>query len=215
WRGVQVDDFAIQLPDLSVDIQDFHLQANWRELLDRRLHVQDLVVGKVNVVMQSSDKPASDEPVEIPAIPVQVLLDRVALGQLDVTIDGQPLPVDVSNLETSLAVTGEAGQLVLRSLDVSHELADVSLSGELNLAELRRRWPVKANIDANVRGKGPDSPLCLPAFVPGSASAVQEQTALDAEATSADDNDESTPAEPVPSDLPPCAAELHLMADGS
>ena len=139
--GVSVGEFAINMPDLTVDIENFHLQANWRELLERRLHVQDLSAAKIAVALTSSDKPASDEPTEIPAIPVQVLLDRVALGQLDVTIDGAPLPVGVADLETSLALTNETAQLVLRSLAVSHEMANVDLSGDVTVADLHQPLP--------------------------------------------------------------------------
>ncbi len=212
--GVHVEDFAIRLPELSVEIEDFHLQADWRQLLERRLHVKDLSAGRIAVGLKSSDEPASEEPAEIPAIPVQILLDRLALGRLEVTIDGEPLPVGVSRLETSLAVTGETGQLVLRSLDVAHELADVSLSGDLRLAELRKPWPARAYLDAAIQGKGPDSPLCLPAFVPGSAPANAASGNNGSEKANGEegkDGDASSDA----AGMPPCAANLQLKADGS
>src|SRR3546814_15017742 len=47
WRGLRVRDFSLTMPQVAaLRLTGAHLQVEWRELLERRLHVSDLSAGR-------------------------------------------------------------------------------------------------------------------------------------------------------------------------
>src|SRR5690606_29464691 len=62
WHGLEVDHFSLSLPDLSVSLDGLTLRASWPELLDRRLHVQELSADTVRVAMTTGEEEPSTEP---------------------------------------------------------------------------------------------------------------------------------------------------------
>ncbi len=176
WRGVSVGEFSMAMPGVSIELNGLHLQANWRELLDARLHVNDLSADSVRVSIEDQESGEEEEPFEMPALPVRVALDRLAVGRLWMEHNGEALPVDVRNLSTAVYLHEAGGQLVLQSLNVEHEQARAAFSGELALASLRDPWPLELRLSTQASGTTADSPLCarnylatLPAARPASA----------------------------------------------
>lgn len=174
--GVRIGNLSLALPDVSVQASGFSLRADWPALLRRRLHVMDLSAQSLSVAVQTApdapDAPDTpDEPFRMPALPVSITLDRLALGQFDLRMNGEPLPVGISDLDASIALAGEGGQLVLRSLALAHEAADVRLQGDVALAALQAPWPVRIDVTADASTSRRDSPLCVPAFVPTTVAA--------------------------------------------
>lgn len=160
WRGVNVDELSIALPGVSVRLDGLHLQANWRELLDARLHVNDLSADRVQVLIEDQESSDEGAPFEMPALPVRVAVDRLAVGALSVQHNGEPLPVDVGNFSAAVYLYDTGGQLVLQSLDVAHEQLEAGFSGELKLLGLRDPWPMEIQLSTRARGLTADSPLC-------------------------------------------------------
>lgn len=162
WDGVSVGVFSAALPDVSVRVERFHLQVNWRELLERRLHVLDLSAGLIDVDLIGAPKEDEPEqPFSMPAIPVSVSVDRVAVGQVHVRQHGEPLlPAELSNITTAFYLDDAGGQLLLRSLDLAHEQLSASLEGEARVLSLNDPWPLEVNLDLRAMGLTEDSPLC-------------------------------------------------------
>src|SRR5690606_6817359 len=146
WDGVQVGELSLSLPDTEIGLQDFHLQANWRELLDGNVHIVELSAASLQLDLRSSQEEKASEPFAMPALPFRLMVDRLALNELEVTMDGEPLPVDIGNLSTSLALSQAGGQLLLQSLDVGHEQLKAGFSGEIKVLELGDPWPLQAHI---------------------------------------------------------------------
>src|SRR3546814_12071150 len=77
-----------------------HLQVEWRELLERRLHVADLSADRVDLdLLSGPDTEPSPEPFQMPVLPVSVAVDRFALGDLHVAQAGEPVPLPVRSEE--------------------------------------------------------------------------------------------------------------------
>lgn len=172
WDGVDVGRFSLALPDTAVQLERFRLQANWRELLDGNLHIAELSADSLRLDLRSSQEEKASKPFSMPVLPFRLAVDRLALNKLDVTLDGEPLPVDVSNLSTSLALSQAGGQLLLQSLDVGHEQLRAGFSGEVNVLELGDPWPLKAQLTTHAEGLSADSPLCADRYLPTLADAA-------------------------------------------
>ena len=166
WRGVYASEFSIVLPDLAIRIKDFHLEADWRELLEWRVHAHDLSAGSVVVDMTTGTETPSTEPFRMPALPVRVAIDRLAVADLRIIQDGEPLPISVMNLAGALSLTDAGGQVVLRQLDIGHAMANVRLQGEVTALSLEDPWPLKGHVKALATGTTAESPLCARQYLP-------------------------------------------------
>ena len=199
WDGVQVEQFSMALPGTSVDIERFHLQANWRELLDGSIHIADLSVGALQLDLQSSQEEKPSEPFSMPVLPFSLAVDHLGLDKLAVTMDGEPLPVDVSNLSTSVALNQDGGQLVLQSLDVELDQLRAGLSGEARVLDLKEPWPLQAQIATRAEGLSADSPLCANRYLPALSAIQNSDDQADAPAASSQN----------------CALDINTTLDGS
>jgi translocation and assembly module TamB len=113
-----------------------------------------------------SDQPPSDEPFSLPALPVALALDRFFLGKLDVSLNDEPVLLDVRNLEASIAVSRDDAQLVFRKLELGQQDIEASVQGEFRLLELADPWPFRVWFETNAKSEKPDSLLCARRFLP-------------------------------------------------
>ena len=194
-RGLDVDHFSLSLPDLSVSLDGLRLRATWQELLDRRLHVRELAADAVKVELAGGEEEPSTEPFRMPALPLRVAIDRLALGSLDLRRDGEPLPVAVGDLAVSAYLDGDDARLFIESLNIGHQQLEADFEGEVHALALRDPWPLEARIVTKARGLIEDSPLCARRFVPTLPAA-----------------EEGAPGEPP---APGCALEIETTAKGS
>ncbi|MFA5662868.1 translocation/assembly module TamB domain-containing protein [Castellaniella sp.] len=151
WRGVSVQDLSLALPDLQVSVQGFRLEVAWRELLQYRLHVRDLSAQSVAVNLQSAQDAAGeadhvDTPFEIPALPVAVQIDRLALGGLHLAEDGVAWPIDLQALSVGLSLEDQVARVDLRALDLSHQGVQVGISGQAQAPRLEAPWPFSTQL---------------------------------------------------------------------
>lgn len=169
WDGLSIDHLVLALPDTHVDIERLRLQANWKELWERRLHVVELSAHKVDVALTSSDEPKSDAPFKMPELPISIAVDKLALGQFLLTQDGTPLPVAIADLSSALAVDSDSAQLRLYDLMVANESIRAGFQGEVELAGLEAPYPARADIQIIARGLTADSPICAKQYLPAYA----------------------------------------------
>ncbi|MCD9473096.1 hypothetical protein, partial [Photobacterium phosphoreum] len=116
WGGVSLGSLQLALPDIEIDLKDAYLQVSWRELQDRRLHIQDVSAATLNLNLLSTPDADDDQPFAMPELPVLVAVDRLAVGHLTISQDGESLPVNVNQASLALALNNAGGQVVLQSL---------------------------------------------------------------------------------------------------
>lgn len=163
WRGARVRSLMVAPPNTRVEIANLNLAADWPQLGERLLRVQDLSADSIRVELTSDPDAPPDEAsgeFSLPSLPVHIAIDRLAVGRFDLLQDGQPLPVSVEDLQATVAA-GEAAQLRIANLRVGHPLAQVQLQGELRLDELAAPWPMHVQLLASLHSPDPQSPLCL------------------------------------------------------
>lgn len=188
-RGVTVGKLDLDVGGgTRIDVSELHLQVNWRALGDRRLHVRDVSAGSVRVALTTqADAPAPEddgEPFTLPSLPVDIAVDRVALGDFHLEQDGQPLPVTLGDLNATFAAGKQGAQLRIASLRVGHEMGEAQVSGEAELQGMADPWPFAARLDVTARGSGPDSPLCQADKLSGVMAASQTAAGKQADAKS-------------------------------
>ncbi|RIJ03041.1 hypothetical protein DXK93_13750 [Achromobacter sp. K91] len=225
-RGVSVGKLDLDVSGTRVDITDLHLDVNWRALGDRLLHVRDVSAGSVYIGLTATPEtaPAEDdgEPFSLPELPVDIAIDRVALGDFQLDQDGEPLPVTLGNLDATFAAGKQGAQLRIASLRVGHEAAQADISGQAELQGMADPWPFAARLDVTARGTGSDSPLCEADKLSG----VYERQAGAAKkpepkpGAKADPKDESkagarTDPKATPSEPPRPACQVVLRADAA
>ncbi len=221
WHGLTVDRLVLDLPDTHVDIERLHLQARWKELLERRLHVVELSAHKVDVALTTSTEVKPSEPFQMPELPVHIALDKLAVGQFTLTQDGAPLPLAIADLSAALSVGNEGGQLRLYDLMLANEFMRAGLQGELDLERFEAPFPARADVQIIARGLTPESPICarqyLPGYAPKAALAKPHARAAapDTPAASAEERITDPVAVPEPEPLPDCVINAQLKLDGS
>jgi translocation and assembly module TamB len=173
-RGLSVQGLSLAVSGTRVEAEGLHLQVRWPELRDGRLHVEDVSVVRMRVRVRTPPaRPPSGAPFRLPALPVAVRVDRLALGTLDVEIDGRPLPVEVRSLASAMSLDAQGATLWLDQLQLVRDDAQVTLDGNARVRGLAAPWPFEVNLQAHAQGTRADSPLCLRQFVGrGPAGAV-------------------------------------------
>jgi len=236
---LQVGRLQLALPGTAVDLTDLRLDIHWRSLGQRLVHVRELSAGKVQVdlttVPDEQESPVVDEPFVMPDLPVKMAVDRFAVDELNVTMDGEPLPVTVKDAALSLGVDGQGAQLNVNSMHVAHAETVADLHGTFELLGMAQPWPLRADLDVSAQGVGRDSPLCASRMLTGKTAAAKTasndrgstKTASNAQRDKtkpskmeARDDDANSHVQPEPEAAQAdasskCAATLQLRAEGS
>ena len=201
WRGMKVSELSLGTPAADIHVRDFELRVEWRDLLDqRRLHATNLSVGQLDLdLLSDAEEQPAGEPFSMPVIPFRVALDRFYLGALDLRLDGEPLLLDVRDLEASLALTESEGQLVFQNLNLGRDGIFADIEGEFRLLELADPWPLALRVETRAHSDEPNSPLCLRHFVPE----LPSQT------------DSEHPVTDLAGISSACALDLHIKATGN
>ena len=225
-RGVSVGKLDLDVSGTRVDITDLHLDVNWRALGDRLLHVRDVSAGSVYIGLTATPEtaPAEDdgEPFSLPELPVDIAIDRVALGDFQLDQDGEPLPVTLGNLDATFAAGKQGAQLRIASLRVGHEAAQADISGQAELQGMADPWPFAARLDVTARGTGSDSPLCEADKLSGvyerqAGAAKKPEPKPGAKADPKDESKAGARTDPnaTPSEPPRPACQVVLRADAA
>jgi len=133
----------------------------------------------------------------MPALPIDVQIDRLALGGLGLLIDGEAPPVDLLSVSTALSFNRHAAMVRLDHLQAAWDRMLISLDGRLALNGLASPWPLALDLQGFAQDRREGSPLCmreylgLPPAVAGSAPAASDEA------------------------YPPCRIDMALRASGS
>lgn len=167
WRGLDIGHLSLPLSSVDINATDLHLKVEWRDLLDRTLHVQDVSARSLDIALTASGEPKPEsDAFSMPELPVQVRVDRLALGELSISHDNVAIPVTIGNLSTSFLLDQGQGQLSLSSLDVGHDQLLAHIDGDFRLLGLGEPWPFEAALSARASGPGGDSLLCAQHYLP-------------------------------------------------
>ncbi len=175
WHGLQIDRFDMPLPDKGrVQFDRLALQVDWHALLERRLHVLNLSAGTVQVDLPvPAEEPVPSEPFSMPALPVSLAVDRLAVDSVVLRQAGKAIPVDIADIDTSVYLDDKGGQLALRSLQAGNDQVGARFSGDARLASLQSPWPLDISLETEATGLTPDSPLCARNFLASLPAAGQ------------------------------------------
>lgn len=161
WHGLQIRHLNVPTGTVTVELNDLDLSVQWPRLLDRELHVRNLSAAQLNIALTRDPAPKEDTtPFSMPDLPVQIRVDHLAVDAFSMTMDGEALPVDLADFAASVYLDRDQGQLLLNSLALGHEHADVTLEGDIQVLDLHAPWPFDVAVLANIQGKGQDSVLC-------------------------------------------------------
>lgn len=172
WHGLSFDHLWLQLPnELDVKIDNAHLEIDWPQLWQsKQLLVKDLSAKRVTVRMDGEPTPEDPDapPFEMLELPISVQIDRLALGKLSFTQQGERLPVDLSQLQldAELFLDNAGAKLDLRSARVGYEDIWLDADGTATLHEFAAPWGSTAAIYARASSNNSESPLCLDQYLP-------------------------------------------------
>ncbi|HTK02120.1 MAG TPA: translocation/assembly module TamB domain-containing protein [Bordetella sp.] len=200
WRGLRFGHLAIEVSGVSVQARDLGLQVAWPDLLERRLRIPELSAASLDVGIENAPGEAasssqSDQPV---AIPLDIVVERLAVGEFSLRRDGEPLPVALSGLQAALRAGAGGANLVIDTLHIAHAVGDADIQGQADLKQLAAPWPMNARLHVIAHGKTPDSPLCVGRFVNDLALSGSK-----------------TPVQASVAHVDPCLIQADLTADGS
>lgn len=215
WDGLRVGKLTLPLPDMDIDVTDAYLQVQWDDLLRRNLHIQDLSVGRLAVALRSSEQETeSSGDFTMPTLPIQVQVDRLALGELSVQQDNEPLPVSVAQLAASLELKDQQGLLRLDSLRVAHEEVSADITGTTDV-QLQDPWPFNVALSIDALGQGADSMLCVQNHwdaLPGATPSAGDTNAV---SDAANPDGQELPDEPIVPKVQDCSLSASLTGSGS
>ncbi|MGE4125773.1 MAG: translocation/assembly module TamB domain-containing protein [Pusillimonas sp.] len=165
--GLKVGALQVRTPAVNVDLDGLEVQIDWPALRDRRLHARNISAARLSLDVLETGPAVTDEaPFQWPALPVTLSLDRVALGELNVSLNNEPLLVKVNHLDVSLALMQNEAQLVFRRIAVGQDDIEADVAGEFRLMALADPWPFSLVIETTAKSATPDSLLCARHFLP-------------------------------------------------
>src|SRR5699024_8396228 len=150
----------------------------------------------------------------MPTLPIQVQVDRLALGELSVQQDNEPLPVSVAQLAASLELKDQQGLLRLDRLRVAHEEVSADITGTTDV-QLQDPWPFNVALSIDALGQGADSMLCVQNHwdaLPGATPSAGDTNAV---SDAANPDGQELPDEPIVPKVQDCSLSASLTGSGS
>ena len=168
WKGLEVAQFEATLPDTEIAFSGLVLQVDWRALWQRQLHVRELSLDRLYLRLDGESEPKTDDsPFTMPELPVGIQVDRLALGQLDLILQGEPLPVGVSDLLAELQLNNETGVATIHNVEVAYQEIIAQADSKLVAHALHDPWPMQLELNVKAYATQPDSLLCADRYLPG------------------------------------------------
>lgn len=165
--GLYVEGLSIALPDLDVRVVGLHLKADWRALLQRKLQINDLSAVRVDVDQRLSERvEAPSSPIQIPVLPIDIDIERLALNGLSFQQNGEnQLPVDLLAFSAALSLDGQSAHVRIQTLDAAWQDMLISLGGTFAAHDLADPWPLTLDLHGFAQERGADSSLCVRQYV--------------------------------------------------
>lgn len=149
WRGLSVASVHYGSPTLVVDLTGVHVDPDWQALRHGDVHLRALTLDTLSVqthaetTSQASATSASG-PVNIPTW-LSARVDRLAIGQADVRLDDQALPVTAQRLDATVAADAQGAQLSVQALRVDDAVDHrywAQIQAQAQLQAWSRPWPM-------------------------------------------------------------------------
>ncbi|AWI75623.1 DUF490 domain-containing protein [Parazoarcus communis] len=155
---LEVDDLALGMPDLELELEALKLDWAPRDLLSRRVVVSQLTLGKLDMRTRASDEPSP--PLSLPdhlRLPVGLQVSRISVDSLTVhqVAAGEPLSSDSVSVfgasAITLALDSDGKRHQLRQVDAALPFGKLSLTGGIDAEApfaLEFRAVLEGHIDA-------------------------------------------------------------------
>lgn len=172
WHGLEFDHLSLALPDdMHIGVDDARIEIDWMQLWhSRQLRIKDLSAQHVSVILEGEAKPKDPDaaPFQMPELPVTVQIDHLAVGNLSVSLYGEPLPVDLSqlNLQAKGVLNNDGAQIQLASARVGYEDMWLDTDGTLQLHQFAPPWNSEVKLNTRASSDNPASSLCLEQYLP-------------------------------------------------
>lgn len=149
--GLTIEHLQFANPTIDLTGDKVRVTVNWTALRNRRVQVIELAAQRlaVNTISGADDTPSSGFPTSI-GLPIEVDVERVQLGTLDISQNGKPLPVSISELDASLAARLDGYRLTLNRIKLLGPDADATLRGTANIGAAQP-FDLQAELDSQVR----------------------------------------------------------------
>ena len=137
---LEVDDLALHMPDLELDLEALKLDWAPQALFSGRVQVADLTIGKLDVRTRANDEPSP--PLSLPdhlRLPVAVQVSRIAVGSLTVhhVAAGESLSSDTASVfrasDIALVLAGDGKRHRLQQLDAVLPFGKLSVTGGIDV----------------------------------------------------------------------------------
>lgn len=178
WSGLEVAEFKGSLPDVELSFSGLVLGADWKKLLNRQLHINEFSLESLSLRLdleESTEPDAETPPFRMPELPVSIDINRLALGKLNVEINGEALPVDVSDLVSELRLNNQQGLARVHNVELSYQEIVSRSKATLVLNTLQAPWDMLAELEVQAYATTPDSLLCANRYLPGVALESQDE----------------------------------------
>lgn len=161
--GVYVEGMGLSLPDLDVRVVGLHVKADWRALLQRKVQIDNISAIRVSVDQQVSEVGSvQTSPVQFPALPVDINIERLAINGLDFRQNGNSvLPIDLLAFSAALKLDRYAAHVRVDKFDAAWQDMLISLSGKFDARGLAAPWPFGLEVYGFAQERHASSPLCL------------------------------------------------------
>lgn len=162
-NGVYVKNFNIDIEPVKLELADLHLKVLWPELFrQRRLHINDLSAATISLDLpatEAADDSATEE-FNLPALPIGIELDRLALNGLDLNIGGQAVPIGLLALDLSASLNQDLARLNINQFQLAQNDLLLQLNGAARVPKLAKPWPLELKINGLLQAQGQDQPVC-------------------------------------------------------
>lgn len=153
---VQIDKLVIDNPGQTITLDKVDMLWRPAELLQRRLHVQQLQVEHLSVVQK--EQPDDEEPARLPdsiSSPLQLKIDSVQVGRGEIR-DGDVVLLELQELAFNLDFDGQRylfnlDQLGLQAAQESNEFTG-DLQGSATLSATQP-YPIEARFSSKAQGQ--------------------------------------------------------------
>lgn len=140
YQGLSIDELAYRGQGVGVRAEGLRFEVDWLALRNGRLRVVEVSVARLELALPPEPEPEPDEPglsaptmPQWPQLPVEVVLHYVAVGELRLWRDEEPLPFALDRTALRARADATGAELELLSLALSAPDAGLDAHGRLRL----------------------------------------------------------------------------------
>lgn len=169
WHGLEFAQLHLPLPEeIEIDAQGFVLEVDWPKLWQQRtLDVKQLKAAHIGVFLpESKEKEKEDEaPFEMPALPIAVQVEALAVGEFALHTDAEPFFLDIGHLQAQLSLA-DSLDVQLQSLHIGYEEIQAEIQAQAHLPKIAAPWPADVKAQVTVSSQDENAPICAKQYLP-------------------------------------------------